>query len=96
MDGSPPGSSVHGILQARILEWVAMPSSRGSSSPGVESASPAGRRIASRFFTAGCQGSHGGHISGQKTQETGVDQGKEGAQGSLKKENGTENAGNET
>jgi len=31
MDGSPPGSSVHGILQARILEWVAMPTSRGSS-----------------------------------------------------------------
>ena len=30
MDHSPPGSSVHGILQARILEWVAMPSSRGS------------------------------------------------------------------
>ena len=29
MDSSPPGSSVHGILQARILEWVAMPSSRG-------------------------------------------------------------------
>ena len=27
---SPPGSSVHGRLQARILEWVAMPSSRGS------------------------------------------------------------------
>ena len=33
MDYSPPGSSVHGILQARILEWVAMPSSRGSSQP---------------------------------------------------------------
>ena len=31
MDCSPLGSSVHGILQARILEWVAMPSSRGSS-----------------------------------------------------------------
>ena len=29
-DSSPPGSSVHGILQARILEWVAMPSSRVS------------------------------------------------------------------
>ena len=29
----PPGISVHGILQARILEWVAMPSSRGSSQP---------------------------------------------------------------
>ena len=28
---SLPGSYVHGILQARILEWVAMPSSRGSS-----------------------------------------------------------------
>ena len=33
MDCSPPGSSVHGILQARILEWVAMPSSTGSSRP---------------------------------------------------------------
>ena len=31
MDFSPVGSSVHRILQARILEWVAMPSSRGSS-----------------------------------------------------------------
>ena len=30
-DYSPPGSSVHGILQARILEWVAMPSSGGLS-----------------------------------------------------------------
>ena len=33
MDCSPPGSSVLGILQARILEWVAMPSSRESSQP---------------------------------------------------------------
>ena len=33
MDCSPPGSSVHGILQARILEWVAISSSRGSSWP---------------------------------------------------------------
>ena len=33
MDCNLPGSSVHGILQARILEWVAMPSSRGSSWP---------------------------------------------------------------
>ena len=31
--GSPPGSSVHGILQARILEWVTIPFSRGSSQP---------------------------------------------------------------
>ena len=33
VDCSPPGSSVHGTLQARILEWVAMPSSRRSSPP---------------------------------------------------------------
>ena len=31
MDSSLPGSNVHGILQARMLEWVAVPSSRGSS-----------------------------------------------------------------
>ena len=39
MDYSPPGSSVHGILQARLLEWVAIPFSRGSSYPGIESQS---------------------------------------------------------
>ncbi|CAI9180469.1 unnamed protein product [Rangifer tarandus platyrhynchus] len=33
MDCSPPGSSVHGIFLAGILEWVATPSSRGSSRP---------------------------------------------------------------
>ena len=33
MDYSPPSSSVHGILQARTLQWIAMLSSRGSSLP---------------------------------------------------------------
>ena len=33
MNHSPLGSSVHGILQARILEWVALSYSRGSSRP---------------------------------------------------------------
>ena len=33
IDYSPPGSSVHGILQARILVWVAIPFSKGSSRP---------------------------------------------------------------
>ena len=33
MDCSPPGPSVHGTFQARILEWVAMPSSKESSQP---------------------------------------------------------------
>ena len=37
MDYSPPGSSVHGVFQASILEWVAISYSRGSSSdPGIE------------------------------------------------------------
>ena len=36
MDCSPPGSSVHGSFQARILEWVAIPFSRGSSPSRVE------------------------------------------------------------
>ena len=40
MDCSPLGSSVHGILQVRILEWVAMPSSRGSSWPRDGTLSP--------------------------------------------------------
>ena len=38
---SPPGSSVHGISQVRILEWVAIPFTRGSSWPGIELWSPA-------------------------------------------------------
>ena len=41
MDCSLPGSSVHGILQARILEWVAIPFSRGFPNPGIEPGSPA-------------------------------------------------------
>ena len=39
MDCSLPGSSFHGILEARILKWVVVPSSRGSSRPGTESLS---------------------------------------------------------
>ena len=46
VDCSPPGSSIHGILQARILEWVAIPFSRGSSRPMNPSL-----YIAGRFFT---------------------------------------------
>ena len=41
MDCSPPGSSVHGILQARILEWVAITISRDLPNPGTEPRSPA-------------------------------------------------------
>ena len=49
MDRSPPGSSVHGILQARILECIVMPSSRGSSLPRDQTC---GSCLAIRFFTA--------------------------------------------
>ena len=45
MDCSPPGSAVHGILQARILEWIAISFSRGV---GIEPRSPA---LRGRFFT---------------------------------------------
>ena len=41
VDRSPPGSSAHGILQARILEWVAIPFSRRSSDLGIKPMSPA-------------------------------------------------------
>ena len=48
MDCSPPGSSVHGIFQARILEWVAISFSRGSSGPRGQTQVS---RIAGRLFT---------------------------------------------
>ena len=45
---SPPGSSVRGILQVRILEWVAIPFSEGSSQPRDQTQVSF---IAARFFT---------------------------------------------
>ena len=48
MDCSPRSSSVHGILQVRILEWVDMPFSRGSSGPRDQTRVSC---IAGRFFT---------------------------------------------
>ena len=48
MDCSPPGFSVHGILQARILEWVAIPFFRGSSQPKYQTQVSC---IAGGFFT---------------------------------------------
>ena len=51
MDCSSPGSFFYGILQARILEWVAMPSFRGSSWPGIEHMSRRSPALAGRFFT---------------------------------------------
>ena len=51
MDCSPPNFSVHGILQARILEWVAMPSSRRSSQPRDRTHISYSSCISRQFFT---------------------------------------------
>ena len=48
MDCSPPGSSAHGISQARILAWLSIPFSRGSSPPRDQTQVSC---IAGRFFT---------------------------------------------
>ena len=51
VDCNPPGSSVHGVFQAGILEWVAMSSSRGSSQPRDQTWVSWVSCIAGRFFT---------------------------------------------
>jgi len=51
MDCSPPGSSVHGILQARILEWVAMPPPGDLPDPGSEPEFPLSPALTGGFFT---------------------------------------------
>ena len=51
MDCSPPGSTVHGILQTRILECTGMPSSKGSSQPRIEPMSLTSPALVSQFFT---------------------------------------------
>ena len=53
MDCSPPGSPVPGILQARILEWVAISSSRDLPDPEIEPMSPA---LVDGFFTSELSG----------------------------------------
>ena len=51
MDCSPPDCSVHEILQARVLERGAMPSSRGLSDPGMEPMALMSPALAAGFFT---------------------------------------------
>ena len=50
MDCSPPGPSVHGILQARILEWIAFPPPGDLPDLGIEPASSASPELAGGFF----------------------------------------------
>ena len=51
MDCSLQSSSIHGISQARILEWIAIPSCRGSSRPRDRTSISCGSCMASRLFT---------------------------------------------
>ena len=51
IDCSPPGSSAHGIFQARVLEWVAIPSPGDLLNTGNEPASLASPALAGGFFT---------------------------------------------
>ena len=60
---SLPGSSVHKILQARILEWVVMPSSRGPSRPRDQTSTSSVSWIAGGFFTVEPPGKSGSFSS---------------------------------
>ena len=63
IDYSPPGSSVHGILQARILEWVATSSSKGSSQPRDRTWVSCDSCVAGRFFSTEPPGKPTIHMS---------------------------------
>ena len=60
MDCSPPGCSVHGISQARILEWIAISYFRGSSQKGLNLHLFASPALAGRFFTTWATGEASG------------------------------------
>ena len=64
MDCNPPGFSVHGILQARKLEWVAIPPPGDLPDPGIDPGSPA---LQADSLLSELQGSH--LSSGIETEE---------------------------
>ena len=70
-DCSPPGSSVHGILQARMLEWVSIPFSRGSSLPRIKPVFPVGPALQADSLPLEPQVERI-HLPMQETQETWV------------------------
>ena len=69
MDCSLPGSSILGILQARILQWVAMPSSGDLPDPGIEPTSLVSPALAGGFFTTNAP--QGGPIKVQRNPGVG-------------------------
>ena len=64
-DCSLPGSSIHGIFQARVLEWVAIPFSRGSSQPRDRTQVS---HIAGRLYHLSHQGSPGSQNDDTKAE----------------------------
>ena len=74
MGCNPSGSSVHGILQARILGWVAMPSSGDLSDAGTEPVSPASPALQADSLLLSRQGGPlSTHAKSQVTQTTSSD-----------------------
>ena len=67
MECSLPGSSVHGIFQARILDWIAIPYSGDLPNPGTEPMSLASPALAGRFFTTSATWEPFVPEAGQKT-----------------------------
>ena len=76
MDCSPPGSSVHGVFQARVLEWGAIFSSSGSSQPRDQTynsgVSCFGRRILYHLHHQGSPSFHRTPVSKRRTSACGV------------------------
>ena len=70
VDCGPPGSSVHGILQPKILEWIAMPSSRGSSQPRDQTHVSCSSSVAGKFFAAEPPGKPSPDLRGPLTSLT--------------------------
>ena len=63
MDCSPPGSSVHGILQARMLEWVAMPPPEDLPDPGIKPPSLMSPALAGGSLSLALPGKPGDHLN---------------------------------
>ena len=62
-DCSPPGSSVHGIPQAEILEWLGMPSSKGSAQARNQTSNFTSPELAGVFFTTNATWEAQNHIN---------------------------------
>ena len=73
MDCSPPGSSIHGIFQARILEWLAIAFSRESFQPRDQACASRVSWIAGRLFTAEPLGKPNSTIFQLKKKKMGED-----------------------